>query len=106
MDLVKQGMSMGVKKGITIIVSMAGALKGLHRRGWSHGDLKPGNMLLMEDGVRCKIADMDGSSMAGASRSCHSFYVLFILCRVNATLVVIIWRFNLWIYSCYELSFD
>jgi serine/threonine protein kinase len=46
----------GLSDAPRIIADVCGALAHLHRAGWVHGDLKPGNILLMPDGTT-RLAD-------------------------------------------------
>jgi hypothetical protein len=46
----------GLPDAPRIIADVGGALAHLHRVGWVHGDLKPGNILLMPDGS-ARLAD-------------------------------------------------
>jgi serine/threonine protein kinase len=46
----------GLPDAPRIIADVCGALDHLHRAGWVHGDLKPGNILLMPDGS-ARLAD-------------------------------------------------
>ncbi|MFI5895205.1 serine/threonine protein kinase [Actinoplanes sp. NPDC051513] len=46
----------GLPDAPRIVADVCGALAHLHRAGWVHGDLKPGNILLMPDGS-ARLAD-------------------------------------------------
>ncbi|MCB9751509.1 MAG: protein kinase [Myxococcales bacterium] len=52
---------------IEIMRGVAGALAAVHARGWIHGDVKPGN-ILMRDGVTPVLIDFESAQEPGPSR--------------------------------------
>ena len=53
---------------LRVLVRVAGALRRLHRRGVAHGDLRPDNVLMAEDGS-VELIDFDRGSLASRRRA-------------------------------------
>jgi serine/threonine-protein kinase len=58
----------GIKELILIFNQVAGALGHMHRRGVYHGDLKPSNIMLREDG-RVKLIDFGTAWIKGDDKN-------------------------------------
>lgn len=55
-------------QAILATLAMAEALESLHERGWIHGDLKPGNVLISDD-VRATLIDLECAHLLPAPES-------------------------------------
>ncbi|MEW1913343.1 serine/threonine-protein kinase [Kitasatospora sp. NPDC085895] len=65
-DLLAEGRAVPPAEGARLLAEVCEGLAHMHRHGWVHGDLKPGNVLLMADGsVRLAdfglTAELDGT---------------------------------------------
>ncbi|MEM1296406.1 MAG: serine/threonine-protein kinase, partial [Verrucomicrobiota bacterium] len=49
-------------QAIVTMLAMAEALESLHQRGWIHGDLKPGNVVISDD-VRATLIDLESARL-------------------------------------------
>jgi serine/threonine-protein kinase len=58
----------GIKQLIPIFIQVASALGHMHRRGVYHGDLKPSNIMLREDG-RVKLIDFGTAWIKGDDKN-------------------------------------
>ncbi len=58
----------GIKQLVLIFIQVAGALGHMHRRGVYHGDLKPSNIMVMEDG-RVKLIDFGTAWIKGEDKN-------------------------------------
>ncbi|MFJ8039823.1 serine/threonine-protein kinase [Kitasatospora sp. NPDC096147] len=59
--------------GPALLVDVCAGLDQLHRAGWVHGDLKPGNVLLMADGT-ARLADFN---VAAELEGTHAYAPVF-----------------------------
>ncbi|MFI6648361.1 protein kinase [Streptomyces sp. NPDC050529] len=57
------------RRGPALLVQICEGLQQLHDAGWVHGDLKPGNVLLMEDGT-ARLGDFN---MAAELEGTHAY---------------------------------
>jgi len=58
----------GIKQLVLIFIQVAGALGHMHRRGVYHGDLKPSNIMLTEDG-HVKLIDFGTACIKGEDKN-------------------------------------
>jgi serine/threonine-protein kinase len=58
----------GIKQLVPVFIQVAGALGHMHRRGVFHGDLKPSNIMVMEDG-RVKLIDFGTAWIRGEDKN-------------------------------------
>ena len=56
-DLLKQGKAFTPKEVVDIGIQLARALDYAHRKGIVHRDVKPGNIMLVQDTLTVKVAD-------------------------------------------------
>ncbi|MFD2178645.1 protein kinase domain-containing protein [Veronia pacifica] len=53
---------------LRLLPSLIKAIRHCHRRGWVHGDLKPGNILYLPDKRTVRLIDFGASYRKGTSR--------------------------------------